>query len=371
MEYIIADIRLSLPDSLIPPRFAEALQVFAVSGTAGEGSGRARAAGPEVAPGEAAARARAAGPEVAPGKAAARARAARSEVAPGKAAARARAARSEVGPTVFSEPGLLLKSLPAIPRAAGWHELHRFDFTDADADCRFGCDQAGFLLEMSPRSKTATARFRMSGVENCAWCNLSPAHHPALFRFGLWTLFNLVALHRDAVAIHASAIRYRGRGVLFLGESGTGKSTHSRLWCENIPGSTLLNDDSPILGVSEGSVRVWGSPWSGKVPCYRNESYPVAAIVRLVQAPENRIRRLAPVEAFGALFPSAPPAFLRDAGLRDTICTLLGKIIEQVPVYRLACRPDAEAARLACETLFGRALSPRRPTPENPDRRCR
>lgn len=355
MEYIIADIRLSLPDSLIPPRFAEALQVFAVSGSAGEGSGRARAARSEVAPGEAAVRARAAGPEV----------------APGEAAARARVARSEVGPTVFSEPGLLLKSLPAIPRAAGWHELHRFDFTDADADCRFGCDQAGFLLEMSPRSKTATARFRVSGVENRAWCNLSPAHHPALFRFGLWTLFNLVALHRDAVAIHASAIHYRGRGVLFLGESGTGKSTHSRLWCENIPGSTLLNDDSPILGVSEGSVRVWGSPWSGKVPCYRNESYPVAAIVRLVQAPENRIRRLAPVEAFGALFPSAPPAFLRDAGLRDAVCTLLGKIIEQVPVYRLACRPDAEAARLACETLFGRALSPLRPTPENPDRRCR
>lgn len=322
MEYIIAGIRLSLPDSLIPSRFAEALQVFAVSGSAGEGSGRARAA------------------------------------------------RSEVAPKAASEPELILEFLPAISRAAGWHELHRFDFTDANADCRFGRDQAGFLLEMSPRSKTATARFRMSGVENRAWSNLSPAHHPALFRFGLWTLFNLTALHRDAVAIHASAIRYRGRGVLFLGESGTGKSTHSRLWCENIPGSALLNDDSPILGVSEGSVRVWGSPWSGKVPCYRNESYPVAAIVRLVQAPENRIRRLAPVEAFGALFPSAPPAFLRDAGLRDTLCTLLGKIIEQVPVYRLACRPDPEAARLACKTIFGRH-SPLRPVPENPGRQCR
>ena len=357
MEYIIAGLRLSLPDSLIPPRFAGALQAFAVAGTeaAEKRSGRVRAAGPEVAPGEAVVRARAAGPEV----------------APEEAVARVRAAGPEVAPKTGSGPELILESDVRIQRAAGWHELHRFDFADADADCRFGYDKAGFLLEMSPRDGSLPARFRLPEEGPRACCDFTPAHHPALFRFGLWTLFNLAALHRGAVAIHASAIRYRGRGVLFLGESGTGKSTHSRLWRENIPGTALLNDDSPILGLADGTVRVWGSPWSGKVPCYRNESCPVAAIVRLVQAPENQIRRLSPIEAFGALFPSTPPAFIRDTRLQDAVCTLLGQIIGLVPVYRLECRPDAEAARLACEKLFETPLSPLRPGPENPDRPCR
>ena len=347
MEYIIAGLRLSLPDSLIPPRFAEALQAFAVAGTEvarEEGEGREEAA---------------------------RARAARVEVAPGEAFGRARAAGVEVAPKTGSEPRLILESAARIQRAAGWHELHRFDFADADAGCRFGYDKAGFLLEMSPRDGSLPTRFRIPEHGLHACCDFTPAHHPALFRFGLWILFNLAALHRNAVAIHASAIRYRDRGVLFLGESGTGKSTHSRLWRKNIPGTALLNDDSPILGLADGTVRVWGSPWSGKVPCYRNGSCPAAAIVRLVQAPENRIRRLSPIEAFCALFPSTPPAFIRDTRLQDAVCTLLGQVIGLVPVYRLECRPDAEAARLACETLFGAPLSPLRPGPENPDRPCR
>lgn len=347
MEYIIAGLRLSLPDSLIPPRFAGALQAFAVAGTeaASEGKEGREEAG--------------------------RARTAASEVTPGEAVARARAARREVAPKTGSGPELILESDVRIHKAAGWHELHRFDFADANADCRFGYDKAGFLLEMSPRDGSLPARFRIPEQGPLACCDFTPAHHPALFRFGIWTLFNLTALHRNAVAIHASAIRYRGRGVLFLGESGTGKSTHSRQWRENIPGSALLNDDSPILGLADGTVRVWGSPWSGKVPCYRNVSCPVAAIVRLVQAPENRIRRLSPIEAFGALFPSTPPAFIHATRLQDAVCTLLGQVIGLIPVYLLECRPDADAARLACETLFGAPLTPLRSGPENPDRQCR
>lgn len=374
MEYILAGIRLSLPDSLIPPRFAEALRPFAA---AGQELGRARAAGPEVAPEEAVARARAAGSEVAQEGAVGRARTTSSEVAQEEAAARARTTGSEVAPGTVaegrdrSEPELVLNTVTTIHRAAGWHELHRFDFADADADCRFGRDKAGFLLEMAPRDHSRPVRFRMP-EEGCrACCDFTPAHHPALFRFGVWILFNLTALHRGAVAIHASAIHYRGRGVLFLGESGTGKSTHTRLWRSCIPGTALLNDDSPILGIPDGTPRIWGSPWSGKLPCYRNESYPVAAIVRLVQAPENRIRRLAPVDAFGALLPSAPPAFLRDPRLQDAVCRLLGQVIEQVPLYRLECRPDTEAARLACETLFGAPPATTRNTPDNSVPTCR
>ena len=90
-------------------------------------------------------------------------------------------------------------------------------------------------------------------------------------------------------------------------------------------------------------------------------SCPIRAIVRLSQAPQNRIRRLRPIESIGALLPSAPPAFARDERLSDDTCGLLSRLIAQVPVYHLECLPDAAAAELACRTVFGEESSNTRP----------
>ena len=73
--------------------------------------------------------------------------------------------------------------------------------------------------------------------------------------------------------MHASVTVLDGQALLFFGVSGTGKSTHSRLWRKFVPGAMLLNDDEPIVRVLEdGEVRVYGCPWSGSTPCYKNES---------------------------------------------------------------------------------------------------
>lgn len=251
-------------------------------------------------------------------------------------------------------PDLTLDAGTEVTPLPDYRELHSFEFTDADADCRFGADADGYLLEMTPRDGSAPARFRMAYGATTAQSDITPEHNPALFRFGTWTLFNIAALPHGAVAFHSSVIRYRGKGVLFLGESGTGKSTHTRLWREHIPGAELLNDDSPIIRATEREAIVFGSPWSGKTPCYRNESCPITAVVRLSQAPHNHIRRLRPIEAIGALLPSAPPAFARDEQLSDDTCGLLSRLIAQVPVYHLECLPDAAAAQLSCDTVFNR-----------------
>lgn len=253
-----------------------------------------------------------------------------------------------------STPDLTLDAGTEVTPLPDYRELHSFEFTDADADCRFGADADGYLLEMTPRDGSAPARFRMAYGATTAQSDITPEHNPALFRFGAWTLFNIAALPHGAVAFHSSVIRYRGKGVLFLGESGTGKSTHTRLWREHIPGAELLNDDSPIIRATEREAIVFGSPWSGKTPCYRNESCPITAVVRLSQAPHNHIRRLRPIEAIGALLPSAPPAFARDERLSDDTCGLLSRLIAQVPVYHLECLPDAAAAQLSCDTVFNR-----------------
>lgn len=161
-----------------------------------------------------------------------------------------------------------------------------------------------------------------------------------------------MTLFSGTLAIHSSCIVYRDKAVLFLGESGTGKSTHTRLWREHIPGAVLLNDDSPIIRVEEGKVWAYGSAWSGKTPCYKNERYELQGCVRLSQAPSNSIRKLSVLQAYGALHPSCAPEFAYDAALYDEVSRIIGQILASVPFYHLACLPDAEAARLSCRTLF-------------------
>ena len=176
---------------------------------------------------------------------------------------------------------------------------------------------------------------------------------PILLRFACWIAYGVAATPLGTVAIHTSTICCQGKAVFFLGESGTGKSTHTRLWRENIEGAVLLNDDSPILRIIDGKPWVYGSPWSGKTPCYKNESYPLAACVRLSQAPFNKIERLNVAQGYGALHPSCPPCFAYDDALYDSISGALSNLLSVVPVYHLSCLPDAAAARLSCETIFG------------------
>ena len=172
------------------------------------------------------------------------------------------------------------------------------------------------------------------------------------YKFALWIGYGLMTCHQDTIAIHSSCIVFKDEAVLFLGESGTGKSTHTRLWRENIPGAILLNDDSPLIRVENGDVWVYGSPWSGKTPCYKDERYKLRGCVRLSQAPCNQIKKQTVLQSYGALHPSCPPEFAYDEYLYDGVSHTLNGILSAVPCYHLACLPDAEAAWLSCKTFF-------------------
>ena len=107
-----------------------------------------------------------------------------------------------------------------IRQADGYRELDEFDFADADADCRFGRDSEGYLLTMTPRDGCAAARFRKAFGAPLVTTDVTLRHNPALFRFGLWSMFNIAAVARQAVAIHSSVISLNGGAVLFLRKSG-------------------------------------------------------------------------------------------------------------------------------------------------------
>ena len=193
---------------------------------------------------------------------------------------------------------------------------------------------------------------RNNGTLECN-AELCSGYQPYELRFLLWVAFSLVALPYGAVAVHTSVIMNGGKAYMFLGESGTGKSTHTRLWRNHIEGSELLNDDSPILRIEQGEAIVYGSPWSGKTPCYKPLRVPLGGVTRLSQAPHNKMRRLSKLEAMGALLPSCPPNFAYDEGLTDSICEIIGAVIRTTPVFHLECLPDEQAAQLSFENLCG------------------
>ena len=234
-------------------------------------------------------------------------------------------------------------------------ELTRFDLEGwGGAECIFGRTDKDYVLHIAGPDG-GELLFVYDRESNRAQCNVSrDVPDMSAVRFGLWFMTALATVGHDVTPVHSSAIVCNGRAVLFLGESGTGKSTHTRLWRENIDGAVLLNDDSPFIGFVDGRATAFGAPWSGKTPCYKQEHYPIAAIVRLSQAPHNAIRPLRSVHAIGALLPSLTPAFGYDDELQDRMLATLSKIISQVPVYHLECLPDAAAARLSYDTVFGK-----------------
>lgn len=154
----------------------------------------------------------------------------------------------------------------------------------------------------------------------------------------------------DTLLIHASVIRCKGKGYLMTAPSGTGKSTHTRLWYDNIPECDLMNDDNPVIRIIDNQPVVYGSPWSGKTPCYRDVQAPIGGIVRIRQKPENSIRRLKPVEAFAMLLPACS-SMKWDARVYNGVCDSVSHFVGTCRSWELGCLPNAEAAHLCHDTI--------------------
>ena len=162
----------------------------------------------------------------------------------------------------------------------------------------------------------------------------------------LMVMYALAAADKNTALFHASALSCDGRGYMFLGKSGTGKSTHAGLWVKHIDGAVLVNDDNPVVRIGDdGQAVVYGSPWSGKTPCYRNVSYPLGGIVLLSQAPYNKIRRIVGLEAYVALVTSISGKRW-DEGIADGLHLTENTLASHVPMWHLECLPDKAAAEL-------------------------
>lgn len=158
-------------------------------------------------------------------------------------------------------------------------------------------------------------------------------------------------LNHQGLLLHASFIRWHGKGLLFSAPSGTGKSTQADLWVE-YEGAEIINGDRAGLRTLEDGWTAFGLPYAGSSGIYRNESAPVTAIVVLRQAKENRLRLLRPAEAIRYLYPEII-VHQWDKEFVDQAMDLLTELVSHVPVYLLECLPDQGAVELVKTTVFG------------------
>lgn len=167
----------------------------------------------------------------------------------------------------------------------------------------------------------------------------------------LMVIFTICSAKHDTLLMHSSVVENEGKAYMFLGVSGRGKSTHSDLWVKHIPGSTLINDDNPVLRIAaDGTPIVYGSPWSGKRPIYKNVHYPIGGFASIEQDKENRIHKESIPVAFGILLNSCSTLKF-DKKIHMSICGTASKVLERIPVYTLSCRPDKEAAEVSSNVL--------------------
>ena len=160
-------------------------------------------------------------------------------------------------------------------------------------------------------------------------------------------------LNFDGMLIHASAVMMDGRAYLFSAPCGTGKSTHTALW-QRVFGpdrARILNDDKPALRLVDGHFYAYGTPWSGKTDLNINECVPLAGICMLSRGEENRIEPFGGSAAVHALLEQTVRP--KDPALTGQLLDLMDKLLGQVPVWRMACNMEAQAARVSYEAMSG------------------
>lgn len=176
---------------------------------------------------------------------------------------------------------------------------------------------------------------------------------PFLERASIQRSFAEYLFDHNTLLLHGSAIAVDGQGYLFTAKSGTGKSTHTRLWREVFGNrAVMVNDDKPFLHITGSHVTMFGSPWSGKHGLDNNIAVPLKGICILSRGSENKISPLLPADALAMLrHESYQPLDKAKAHRFEELVCLLSRT---VPLWQMQCSKDPQAAHIAFEAMSNR-----------------
>ena len=154
----------------------------------------------------------------------------------------------------------------------------------------------------------------------------------------------------DGIIFHSSAIMVDGEVFLFTAPSGTGKSTHARLWRELLGDKAIMvNDDKPIIRMIDGEFYAYGTPWTGKHGLGENVRGKIKAICKIYQSKENVIEKADNKQmVFVVLGQTIRP---KEPNRMMNLTDLVDKMLSSVDKYTLGCNMDISAAELSYKTM--------------------
>ena len=155
---------------------------------------------------------------------------------------------------------------------------------------------------------------------------------------------------KNKILMHGAVVAWKHEGYIFTAPSGTGKTTHVRLWKKYLgTDAEIINGDKPILEINKREVIAYGTPWAGKERLQKNCCVPVKGICFLKQNKTNTIRKLNKKEALCLLLPQI--YIMSDKKGAGRTLELFSEVLEQVPVYELCCNISEQAVKCSFETL--------------------
>ncbi len=205
---------------------------------------------------------------------------------------------------------------------------------------RIADTKADLVIHSNP--ETLMAKNPHLSLEDCEYLSTGGSFYRQLALF-------------DGIMLHASCVVVDGKAYLFSAPCGTGKSTHVRLWLKLFgERAYILNDDKPALRVMDGTVYVYGTPWSGKDDCSRNERAVLGGIAIVKRAAKNSIRRLPPHEAIFHILDQTARSLSGE--VMQMCLQTIERIVKTGKIYELSCNMDITAAALSYETMSGKRL---------------
>ncbi len=161
--------------------------------------------------------------------------------------------------------------------------------------------------------------------------------------------FYEMLLNHSGLLLHSSAVEYEGCAYLFSAPSGTGKSTHTSLWLKEHPGSVILNDDKPAIRILSDGIYVYGTPWSGKTDLNLNRKVKLRSICFLSRGKENKIQEADSLFSIRNILEQTVRP--RSSAKKVELMNLIDRLVREIPIYRMECNMDPEAARISYQTM--------------------
>ena len=214
-------------------------------------------------------------------------------------------------------------------------------------------DEAETFIECSKAELYLEKQTLLNGLDGEQRIMVS---NPYMERLAVYRKIAQWMVGKEVLLFHGSVIAVNGKAYLFTAKSGTGKSTHARLWRELLGDrATMINDDKPLIIAKENEIIACGTPWSGKHHLDSNQCVPLHGIAILSRSSNNRICMADPDSVWPVLLQQAYRP--NDPGQMKIVLQLLDRIRKNTPIWELQCNMALEAAQISYEAMSGKEFN--------------